>query len=238
MVHGRDFRPKRKFVGSRYGVKRRPPFKGRASRMIEKGLDLYRLYKGVSPYAATVLKGLYGVVNSEMKYVDSSQTGVSISNTGGLYSLSVMAQGDTQETRQGQKILAKDLLLRGSLQVNASATSTRVRMIIGVDKMGNGAYPTTTDILDSASVYAPLDIDDSQGRFVILYDRLYNLETDGKDSVAFKIYKKLDFHIAFKGTTATEADIGKNYIWILFLTDEAVNTPTVSYIARMKYYDN
>lgn len=230
---GRRLRKKR-------GNMRRSAFKSvksKASKMVEKGIDYNKLV-GNAGYLAKTVYGLYGMINSEKLYLDATASASAIPNTALITPLTNPAQGDGVSGRTGQKVLAQDILIRGSCLINASATSSKVRLLLLVDKMMNGTYPTGTDILQTASVYSPLDIDDSQGRFVILYDKLYNLDIDSKDGFVFKIYKKLNFHIMYKGTDGAEASLGKNQVFILAISDEATNTPTISYYSRFKYCDN
>lgn len=214
------------------------PFRKAATKMVEKGLNLARLYRR-GRYLATVVKDMYGLVNSEKKYFDSSQTNQNILNTGNTYTLCAPAEGTgAVNERNGQKILLKNILIRGSININASATASPVRLMLVVDKMMNGSYPAVTDVLQSASPYSPLDIDDSQGRFVVLYDKLINLNQDGADSYTFKIFKQLNFHQMFRGTTGVEANLGKNYIFLLAISTESTNYPTITYMNRVKYVDN
>lgn len=214
--------------------------KPKASTMIEKGLNLARLVSS-SAYAGKVIYGLYSAINSEKLYHDTTFLAASpqlISTTGFVQPLSNTTQSDLQTGRTGQSILAQDILIRYSIQMNATAVSTVVRLILLCDKEMDGTYPAITEILASTTPQSPLDIDDSKGRFVILFDRLIQMNITTNVGSSQKVYKKLGFHIYSRGTDNSEGSQGKNSLFLIGLSNEATLTPSMIMHCRLKYTDN
>ena len=72
------------------------------------------------------VKYLKSVINVEKKKHDTSSSG-SISSAGGIQLLSNIAQGDTDQTRDGNSIKMQSMLLRATFTLNASATASNMR---------------------------------------------------------------------------------------------------------------
>ena len=78
--------------------------------------------------ALSVAYGLKSIINSELKHYDESGTSTPDGASGSIVGiLRGMAQGDTNNTFDGNSILCKSVQVRFSTNMNASATSTRVR---------------------------------------------------------------------------------------------------------------
>ena len=72
---------------------------------------------------------LKGLINVEYKKHDITM-GTDITNSGTIQSLSRVPQGDTNDARDGNSILAKYIQLKFSLVAHASADHTVVRCIL------------------------------------------------------------------------------------------------------------
>lgn len=184
-------------------------------------------------------KAAQGVVryylNPEYKFLDS--TPAITPGTGGLITnISAIALGDTANDRNGSSIKVTSHLLRGTLTKAAAATATKVRVIIFADTSSNGALPVVADVLQTSNQDSPLNKVNGS-RFTILFDKSYVLSND-TPMRQFKHFKKMQHHIHYlNGTSATSA-MGQGPIYMLTISNEASNTPTVSVNSRMRFLDN
>lgn len=185
--------------------------------------------------AMSGVRYLKGLVNSELFKYEINDTGNSIDASGTIINLNEIAQGDGDAGRTGNSILAKSLYLNFDFSKHNLATNTYLRMLLFIDKQQiSDTYPSVTDVLDTASVLAPLN-NATVGRFTILRDMRVVLN-DNRPGIFFKIYKKLFNHIRFNGGLAT--DTQKGGVYLLFISNEATNAPTVSFRGRLCYHDN
>nr|UOF80765.1 capsid protein [Cressdnaviricota sp.] len=194
-------------------------------------------YVPLAMKAYRMAKMLVGLVNTESKFADLGVTTLNPSNTGGLTYLSGVAQGTTNITRVGNSLLAKSVLINIQCVINASATNTVVRLVLFVDHDNQGADPAVTTVLQSADSRA--FINRLQGkRFSVLKDWQYVLNTSTNAQVNDKVYLKLHHHIKYGGTDATVASALQGNVFLLSISDQAVNTPTVIVNSRLRYIDN
>lgn len=179
---------------------------------------------------------LKGVINSELKRYDENVNSL-IDSSGVITALSDMGTGDTINVRDGWSILAKYDTAKFTFVMNASATTTLVRLILFVDTQNNGVLPTVADVLGSADVSSLINPKNTQ-RFTVLYDRRYSMSINANRSIIAKAYKKLDFHIRYTADASGVASQSKNGIFLLAISSEATNTPTLDFHNRIAYYDN
>ncbi len=193
---------------------------------------------GALSLAVKAIKGvryIKGLVNSElMVHNDASQ--ILPSTTGVSIHLTDIAQGDANTTRHGNQIKLKYIKLRMTLLKHATPVATFIRCLIVVDKQQEAdTTPAIGNVLTSLvidSAYDPANI----GRFRILYDRVFTLVTGSSDYKFTQKYIKLNMSVRYNGVATS--DIQKNGVYIMFLSDEATNTPTVNYNARLRFRDN
>lgn len=186
------------------------------------------------------VKYLKTLVNVEFKKHDS-QASNTPSTSGVVTTLAAIAQGDTDQTRSGNSILAKSLYLQYTMKQHASASETFVRMVIFRDlQQISDTAPSIGDILDStfSSQYwlAPLNNEFGVGRFQVLADRRFSFSGNGNECRIGKLYIPLKFHIRYNGSTVS--DIQKNGLYMIMVSSEATNTPTVEHVARLTFVDN
>lgn len=195
----------------------------------------------IQDVAYSALKGVYylkSLINVEMKKFDIDS---STSTSGNVILFNEIGQGDTDQTRSGNSILMRSLSLRGYIKSNASATSTRVRLVIFIDKQQiSDTAPAQGDILDGDqnSITANLN-NNTVGRFSILANKVYTINqfiSGVAVTVPFKFFFRLQKHARYNGTTG--ADIQKNGVYMLVVHDEATNVPTIGYTSRLTYTDN
>lgn len=200
----------------------------------------YRQRRGGNSMWNIAKKAANGIVkyylNPEYKFLDNSGQ-VNPSSTGQVISGNgLIAQGDTDITRDGNSIKVTSWLHRITLEKNASATSTRFRIILFSDVSSAGAVPAVTDLLQTASVISPLNRVNGS-RFHVLQDKTCVLDTDTPQKV-FEFYKKMQHHIKYLDGTANTTSLGQGSLYVLILSNEATNTPTMNYYSRMRFLDN
>lgn len=223
--------PKRKYTSSfsrpKYKISKRRSYKPKMPTRYKVADMAYQALQGVN-----YIKGL---VNSEKHMLDTTGTGVSITQAGTVTALSAIPQGDTIDSRNGNSVLAKTLFGRIELLFNTSATATFIRFVVIVDNQQvSDSPPAITDVLEAANTRAPLN-KNTKGRYSVLLDKTYQLENNTK-LIADKFNIPLDFHIKFNGTTG--ADIQKNGIYHFILSNEPTDQPLYSYYWRLSYHDN
>lgn len=172
---------------------------------------------------------------SELKYFDTT-VGPSIDDAGYLSCLSLVPQGDTDTSRDGDQLYATSMQVKGYF--SCADTTNQVRLIFFIWKPETS--PTNDDILATTTkgsinyVNAPYH-HDGRGSFTVLSDRCYSLAlgtTSAKKQFShnIKLNKKLKYNA---GTTA-----GYNQIWFMVLSDSAaVSHPSVNMTSRLRFRD-
>ena len=182
------------------------------------------------------VKYIRGLVNSEMFDVVTTGNNYAITNTGGVVHLSNIAQDDGSTGRTGNSILAKSLFYRFVMKCHASATVSTVRVIFLWDtQQVADTSPAVSSILQSTDPLSALSLS-VEGRFTIIKDYTFTLDNITKKSFAIKNFCSLNKHIRFNGSTGS--DIQKNGLYLMCISDEATNTPTISYNCKLSYHDN
>lgn len=162
--------------------------------------------------------------------------GTTVNSTGSITHITGVAIGDTLSTRTGSSILDRDLHIRIVWQKGVAATITVTRFIIVQDKQQIAdTSPAVLDILNSADVvshYQP----DIEGRFKILKDITTVLDISNVVKAADFKLDLSNVHTGYNGINGS--DIQKNGIYILMISNEPTNVPTISWISRFRFYDN
>lgn len=201
--------------------------------------------------ALQVATKVAGLVNCEWKYKDTTFSGVNVTSGGTITCLSDMAQGDDDENRSGNSVMAKSLLVRGSFGRNSGGDAYQFLRVIVFKDMNdeNDTAPTLGNLLDTTTagvaIYSPLNKDIE--RFWILADRTFT--TDSTDPQAeFKFFHRFGLlkdrkgnrtigqHVTFNGASAT--DTSKGHIYILLLGNSSANYPTFTGMSRFNFVDN
>lgn len=217
--------------------------------------------------AATV-----GFLGIEKKFLDTYRSGTEITSavalTGGEYDptsgctgcLSIPAQGDTEQQRDGKKFVIDSLILKGVVfdeqtASEAVAVSRRVFVAVVLDTQTNGAQMNSEDCFKSLGGVAYLNATPlknllSGNRFRILKAHVFDLTPPGvaaAGAVAHNaVTRQFDWYIPFKGglqvncrdgdtsgTTANVANVVDNSLHVI-----AFSTHTGTYItynARVRF---
>lgn len=218
------------------------PRKRNAIRKFKKGRKpaskaWYQKRYSVGQLAAKAYKAakyVASVVNVERKFFDVTNTGLSPSTVGSVYPLSQIGVGDTFNTREGNSIKALNEYIQLSAQLNTAAEATFLRCILFMDNENNGSTPAVADVLESVGYLSPINHVNGT-RFTILRDCRIILTKTG-NAKEYKIYKKLGSHIKWSGSNGTDTKEG--HLYLLLLSDQATDTPSVNFLARMRFIDN
>jgi len=183
-------------------------------------------------------KYIRGLVNSELFHTD--QTCALGANQSAIFSLCQIAQGDAINGRTGNSILVKSLAFNGYAYVDPTITNnTRFTLALVRDKQQiSDTTPALTDIFTSGTDPHTLLNTNTTGRFKIMWRKQYTLmpPAGGRDSITFKHYDKLNFHVRFNGTANT--DIQKNGLYLVMISSEPSKYPSISINTRLSYHDN
>lgn len=230
------YRARRRYV--RRPIRRRPR---RTVRTVSRP-DPYAKYAG---YVSTAVKAYNlakwaaSMLNPEHKRLDTTVSATPTSGTPLVYSaFTSCQQGDTNSTRNGNSVKFTSIYMRGVLTLNAAATSTRVRAVWVIDKNPEGAGMSWTDLYTTAQINALIAPDVAPGRFRILSDRVYTVNTNKPEIQINQLISKRPFHTKYNGNAGTVADVTRDNLNLLLVSDEATNSPTFSFNLRLKYLDN
>lgn len=189
--------------------------------------------------AISGVRYIRGLVNSEMFHNDQDLVLGSAQNV--ILPIHKIGTDDTVSGRTGNSVLAKSLTLNGYMYINSSVVSnTRVMIALVLDKQQiSDTSPTIGTIFQDATSAHTLLNRDNLGRFSILMRKQYVLTPatgGGRDAINLSFFKRLGFHFRYNGTADT--DIQKNGLYLVIVTSENTNYPTVVFKSRLNYHDN
>ncbi len=194
--------------------------------------------------ASRTWKGLNEIrkfINIEEKYSDVNAS-MTPDQNGSVACLSQLAQGTTMNTRVGNSVRVQRVSVRARVAANSAVTTfSVVRVAIIRDMEGQGTAPACSDIFETVgSSAAPRQPYDwlNRKRFAVLYDMFLTVAPNTGYAREFDFEKELAKHVLYRGTTAAAASDGEGSIYIVALSDEATNTPSVSYTSRITYTDD
>lgn len=201
----------------------------------------------------------YRLNNVEKKSIDTAMS-ATITNGGQFYALCVPVPGAGMSDRVGRKLTMKSLYIRGTVQVQLSATPSgsvtseahMLRLIVLYDKQPNGALPALADILGAGGTVNSMFNIDNRDRFQILKDKTWAFDPMIYDSTndayawnrciyPVKIFKKINLETIFNaGTAGTSADINSGNLiafWIENAAAAADKNVNIYTNARVRYVD-
>lgn len=198
------------------------------------GLDLIKTAKA----AYQGVKYLRSIVNVEKHALNTVISETPTNTVGSLACLNLIAQGDAEGNRQGDSVMLKQLHINFKYTIHASASHTTIRTIVFFYKQPQGAIPNITFVLANAT-HLSIYNHDNVGLYTILYDKSISLNsTNVTEMTRYMTRKFYQIHQTFDGATAAATDIQTNALWVMFVSDEATNTPTVEARAQLMFIDN
>lgn len=191
----------------------------------------YKAWRGV--------RRIRGLVNSEMLHVDKTYSSNTISGTGYVYNLTGIAQGDGINQRTGNSILVRNLTYRLKFEINSSVTAdTTILFALVWDTQQVGdTSPAITDIFASATPETLLATG-TLGRFKIILRKhiLLTPASGGKPAIVMHNNLNLYKHTRYNGVNDT--DIQRNGLYLVMVSSESTNLPTITGTVRLGYHDN
>ncbi len=189
--------------------------------------------------ALRIARKLKSMINVEYKTV---QVGFKVdpNTTPQILHLSATAQGDTLASRDGNKIKAFSIQLKGCVSINASAVSTLTRFLVFLDHANTGTPPVITDLFSSAASFtngeSRVSDPQSNSRFIVLKDIIILQSDQGPKISKVNFYKRLHHHIKYIGAATTDEGMGT--VWVFQASNEATNDPVVNVKSTFKWIDN
>jgi hypothetical protein len=188
--------------------------------------------------ALSIALGVKKLLNVERKTHDTTHSYTPSSAAGSIALLNGVSQGDTAYSRDGGSVKMLNVNVKGSLNINGSATTTIVRAMLLYKKDNAGTAPTVADILGSGWTIDSHYAKDNIHRYQVLFDRRYDLDQAAKNQILFNINKPMRLKVRYSGTGTSTSDIEKNGLYFILVSDEATNTPSVVFKGRVTFIDN
>lgn len=191
---------------------------------------------GKANLALKKVNKLKKALNPEKKkfdYVGAAAIGATWTN---IYSVTQIAQGDDDHQRTGNLISAQSISGNILVYQNASASLSVLRLVVVHDTQTDpdGNTLNGTDIFEVNGVESLLNRN-HLGRYRILSDQTTTLGT-ARNVAMYKISIPLkNLQVRYNGSADT--DIQKNGIYVLGISNEGTNTPTVTHYLRFTYTD-
>ncbi len=220
------------------------PNKKYMKRTIRRSAPISRLQKDV--------RMLKRVAIPEIKFLDTTISFTSVISVLQIAPVSLMAQGDTDSTRDGDEVLLKNLYWKGILSNDVSAgssTPTLTRILIVQDNQqdSDSVVFTVTDLLQTEAIDSYYKADGNHKRFKVLYDKVHSTnvfksETDltksGMDRKWITKSHKLNRKLYFNGTAATQASQGRGKLYFCAISDHSGLGSDMEFQARLTYQDS
>ncbi len=226
------------------------PYKKRYKKRRGKNLlGSYNKYVSAASKTALLAMQVYklkSLINVEQKFFDVSSASTAIPDgVGTIVQLTNIGQGDTDITRDGSQIKLTSWSFKAIITSNTSAadTGTSVAVFLIEDKQTNGAIYTTADLLASVtnvlSVVSSLNLD-NKFRFKIHKRWILDVNLAGKARRTLQFYKKFgnDMKLRFDANSPAITDLTSKSLSLLFISNEATNTPTITFFNRLRFVDN
>jgi len=179
-------------------------------------------------------------LSTEVKKADVNVSDATLDIAGTVFNLSAIAQGDTSATREGNQIRLKYITCTGTVNPNAGANASTVRIIVVQDtQMTPGSAPTVAQMVESADPRTLMTrTSATAGRFNLIYDRLFVNSLDVLTQ-QFRFFKRLDRkpYVKTTWTGGTTTDFQNGHLFLLALTsvDEIGG---IDANVRVGFYDN
>lgn len=133
----------------------------------------------------------------------------------------------------GDQCTSKSILLRLGITPNATAGMNYYRALIVLDHQPNGAAPVASEILQVANNYlAPMN-DSQSKRFKVIFDKTYTVDQDANGSQVDKVFRRL----RHRSEALSTSHFITNGVYLLEISNEATNGPTVQWYSRWRYTD-
>lgn len=192
--------------------------------------------KAVATKALRIAKKLRN--ESEIEWYPLTALSQNISTSATVDHLTPIATGDANNSRDGYVIDLKSVYGTFDVQRNSSSTVQSQTVCIAIVRMISGLAPATApSFLSIFSANAPtaLPNHDNQGTFKIIGRWVFNLDTYHPQKV-INFYKKVNAKAYYQGTAGSNTTKGQLYL--LYISSESTNVPTLTYRLATSYVDH
>ncbi len=188
--------------------------------------------------------------NREIKFIRTGFAAADIDSTVEFTLLTPVSQGNTENSRDGDKIKLFSMQLSGIFQNKvATQEAAAFRIVIFIDWRQNGIIPAITDIWDSEDDFTNnlvrTSSSNEMSRFTIVYDEFFtvmantlNIAGTGFSLMFHKInkfYKKISHNVYYKGTGSSIANHGKGNMYMI--TGSSFDTIELTLETVIKFTD-
>lgn len=176
-------------------------------------------------------------LNTEHKHFDSEDLNIPVDANGGLRTLNLVPQGDTDQSRDGDSLKMLTLTMRGII-LNASVGNSTTRVIVFMDKMNQ--ISTVSDLLEAIylggnnATNAPKNYD-NRFRSKIIWDRSFTTSPNGKTEYNYHDTIELNTHVQYNNGTTT---IQSGALKICVISNQIAAPPIISATYRLTFVDN
>jgi hypothetical protein len=185
---------------------------------------------------ASGLNEIRKLINIETKF-HRVAAGPTVSTTGQVAALSNIAQGLNYTDRVGDSIKLQSIEARFKCIMNTASNGTALRILILRDLYQQGVDPTLAQVLEQTGPLEPRNFL-LRDRFSILVDELVYMSNAGDTGTVLEYHIPHEGHIKYIGTTAASASNGFGSLYLMMVSDEGTNIPTVSYNIDFYYTDD
>lgn len=188
--------------------------------------------------ALNTAKYIARFINTEVKFLDTAINTNSTGQNGAITALDAIPEGDTESGRSGTSVKPMRISWRLNATQHSSATLTLLRMVVFRGKYERDNEPVVGDIFASTGVNQ-FKINDKKYNTKFIFDRVFIFDAVNNSRV-----KKIDGsyklfgHIQFDASQTDGTDHENGGVYVLFISNEATNAPTVVGNFRLTYTDN
>ncbi len=177
----------------------------------------------------------------EYKWFDRSLTNQDVNTVGVAHPINIMAQGTNVSTREGNKLLARRVTIRGHFHNNhGTAQDCVVRMLLIRARDQNNVAQTINLVLDPGvtNVHSMLR-DAHKHRFQILLDKTFAMDTSQHSIIPFYFTHKCKTVCTYNANTPSVTDIedGAYYLMTYSTVVGTTDDPRLDFTARFYYMD-
>lgn len=176
----------------------------------------------------------------EKKHKDTSISVSNASTFNQYLNLTAITQGDSDTTRDGDRVTIDSIQLRFKLQCIDSTNVQRLVLVQWHEDtvLANAALSTILQYSSSIpnDIYSPYQID-KNSKFKVLWDRTFTqVLTQESDQISVNVFINKGFKKEIQFTNAASSGVG--HIFLLYVSDSTVTAhPTIQGWARVRYYD-
>ncbi len=204
---------------------------GRAYKRVRTGAPSVTAVKALAK-----VKYLERLCKPELKYNDSTVLQTTFSSSGIIKIQPTITQGVSSQERVGLSIRLIDQQFKCNVYKSTNATTTFSRVIFFVDKQQQtDAKTSPANVLSQVHTLGQINRQLGVGRFRILFDKKFTLTTYNP-AFMFDVNLKLNITQRYNGNLST--DYQKNFIYMLLVSAEPTNLPTMNYSWRIRFTDN